>query len=164
MRNHSDDGEKTESLASGKDQSESVRELLCGYGHPDGKKVRGTFGNGNNLSACATVNAILGTVLRYVIDKEARTASRCESFHAAAHSGLSFIVQTRRSRRSACLPTQIENPRQTRRGKLRPGKFVRSPFISPVRIYKSRLLCEEQIVFRTLEARSPTSQTFERTS
>lgn len=68
MRNHSDNGEKIELRASGKDQSESVRELLRGYGHPDGKKTRHRFEDGDGLNDFAIVNVILGTVLRYVVD------------------------------------------------------------------------------------------------
>lgn len=67
MRNHPDDGKEIKSLASGEDKSESVRELLRGYGHPDGKKARSTFDD-DGLNDFATVNAILGTVLPCVVD------------------------------------------------------------------------------------------------
>lgn len=69
-------------------------------------------------------------MLRCVVDKETRSASRREPLHAAAHSRFDCVVQARILRRSAHLSPQIENPRQARRGKFRSGEVFCFVFFS----------------------------------
>lgn len=56
-----------------------------------------TYINNDNLNDFAIVNAmrLIDTVLRYVVDQETRSASRCESIHATTHSGFDRVIQTR---------------------------------------------------------------------